>query len=111
MLAQAMAPHFGKMAPAVSWLEARGLGGCTEEGLLQAWTLVLDVVLGMVLPCWIAYRRELRQRQRWRHKVGLEGLPRGAIGATWPHYIGACIVLPIAAFVLSFDPKLLPYLF
>lgn len=99
------------MAPAVRWLETRGLGIWTEEGLLQGSTLALDALLGMVLPCWIMYRRELRQRLRWRLKVGLEGSPLGVNGATWPHYIGACIVLPAAALVLSFDPALLPYLF
>ena len=39
------------------------------------------------------------------------GTTQGAIGATWPHYIGPTLVLITAAAALASDPKLLPYLF
>ncbi len=99
------------MAPAVRWLEARGLGTWTEEGLLWGLTLGLDVVMGMVVPCCIVYSKELRMRQKWRQKVGLADAPQGAICATWPQYLGLSFVLITAAAAAASDPKLLPYLF
>ena len=39
------------------------------------------------------------------------GATQGAIGATWPNYIGPTLVLITAAAALASDPKLLPYLF
>ena len=72
-------PHYSKMAPAVRWLEAWGVGTWTEEALLWEGTLALDVLMGMVVPCYIMYNKELRMRQKWRQKVGLAGAPQARV--------------------------------
>lgn len=73
--------------------------------------MVEDVVMGMLVPCFIVCRRELSLRKRWRRTAGLEGTPEGVMVATWWLYLGPALALSAAAFALAFNPALLPYIF